>query len=180
MDIYNNLDLAETKLVLLYTFQKLNIPITNNQITNIMIENNIMNYFSLQQYLVELCNSEFIKIVSQDNKNYYILTPEGEKIINYFINRVPYSVKEKISNLVESKVDKIKEEIQITADYIPEKENEYVVECKVNENGTDLINLKINVPTKPQAKEICENWRNHASSIFGEILDSITKIRDNK
>ena len=178
MDIFNNLDLAESKLVLLYTLQKLNMPVTNNQITNIMIENNIMNYFTLQQYLVELCNSQFVKIISQDNKNYYILTPDGEKIINYFIARVPFSVKEKISNLVDSKVDKIKEEIQITADYIPEKETEYIVECKVNENGTNLIDFKINVPTKAQAKAICENWRNNASAIFGEILDSLTKERN--
>lgn len=178
MDMFSNLDLAESKLILLYIINKINMPITNNQLTNIMIENNIMNYFSLQQYLVELINSQFIKIISEDDKKCYTITPDGKKILNYFINRVPFTVKEKIRYLVESNADRIKQEIEITADYIPEKETEYIVECKVVENGTDLIDLKINVPTKSQAKQICENWRNNASPIFGEVLESLIKKRD--
>lgn len=178
MDIFTNLDLAESKLILLYTIHKLDMPITNNQLTNIMIENNIMNYFSLQQYLVELVNSQFIIINSEDDKNTYSITSDGEKILNYFINRVPFTVKEKLSNMIESNIDKIKQEIQITADYIPNRENEFIVECIVNENGTNLMELKINVPTKPQAKEICENWRNHSHLIFGEIFESIIKNRE--
>lgn len=180
MNIFDNLDLAESKLIVLYAIHKIGMPVTNNQITNIMIENNIMNYFSLQQYLVELFNSKFISTVIEDDKKCYIISEDGEKILNYFINRVPFTVKEKIQNMIESNIDKIKQEIQITADYIPEKENEYIVECKVNENGTNLIELRINVPTKSQAKIICEHWRTNSSEIFAEILESLIKNRENK
>lgn len=178
MNIFDNLDLAESKLIVLYAMHKLNMPVTNNQLTNIMIENNIMNYFYLQQYLIDLKNSNFITTSSDNNKQFYIITDEGEKILNYFINRVPLTVKEKIENLVQSNADKIKQEIEITADYIPENENEYIVECRVNENKTNLIDLKINVPNKHQAKVICDNWTNNTSIIFGEILDSLTKTRE--
>jgi predicted transcriptional regulator len=172
------MDLAESKLIVLYTIHKLNFPITNNQLTNIMIENNIINYFSLQQYLVELVNSKFLEIRDEDDKHFYIVTEDGEKILNYFINMVPFTVKEKLQNIVEKNVGKIKEETQVTAEYIPESETSYTVECKVKENGTNLIELKINVPNKSSAKDICENWRNHASTIFNEVLQSLIKSRD--
>lgn len=179
MDIFNNLDLAENKLILLYTISELNMPITNNQITNIMIENNIMNYFSLQQYLGELKSSEFIGTISNEGvKDGYIITDEGKKILSYFINRVPLTVKEKIQALIESNIDKIKQEIEITSDYMPKNETEYIVECKVNENKSNLITIKINVPTKAQAKTICQNWEQYASDIFGEVLESLIKERE--
>ena len=178
MDIFNNLDLAESKLILLYAIHKLKIPITNNQLVNIMIENNIMNYFSLQQYLNELVNSKFVEIKSEDEKKFYFVTADGEKILNYFINRVPFTVKEKIGDIMESNTDKIKQEIEIIADYIPEKMTEYIVECKVNEHGITLIDFKVNVPTKDQAKLICENWRKHGALIFGEIFESLIKERE--
>ena len=178
MDIFSNLDLAESKLILLYTIHKLNMPFTNNQLVSIMIENNIMNYFSLQQYLTELIDSKFIQTKSEDGKQFFSITEDGEKILNYFITRVPFTVKEKLADIVESNADKIKQEIEITADYISEKHCEYIVECKVNENGISLIELKVNVPTKEQAKIICENWRNHASLIFGEVFESLIKERE--
>lgn len=178
MSIFNTLDLAESKLIVLYAIDKFNIPITNNQLTNIMLENNIMNFFSLQQYLTELQNTNFIDIILEDEKEFYSITVSGKEILNYFIDRVPFTAKEKIEKLIQSNMDKVKHEIQILADYMPESETEYIAQCQVKENKTILIDLKINVPTKAQAKEICENWRNNTSAIFTEILDSITKKRE--
>lgn len=177
MDIFSNLDLAESKLILLYTIHKLNMPITNNQLVSIMIENNIMNYFSLQQYLTELVDSKFVQIKNDEGKQFYSITEDGEKILNYFISRVPFTVKEKLADIVEYNADKIKQEIEVTADYTPKRQTEYIVECRVNENGINLIELNVNVPTKEQAKMICENWRNHAPLIFGEIFESLIKER---
>lgn len=177
MNVFDNLNLAESKLILLYTINEFNIPITNNQITSIMIENNIMNYFSLQQYLTELKSSNFITVLKGEGPEGYLITEEGKKILAYFINRVPLTFKEKIQSLVESNLDKVKQQIEITAEYIPEKETEYIVECKVNENRTNLITLKINVPTKSQAKSICQNWEDNASTIYSEILESLIKER---
>ena len=50
----NNRQLAENKLILLYIIDKLEIPVSNLQMTKIILENKIMNYFLLQQYLDEL------------------------------------------------------------------------------------------------------------------------------
>ena len=40
----DTLELAENKLLLLYIFDKIKIPITNNKITQIILENNFINY----------------------------------------------------------------------------------------------------------------------------------------
>ncbi|HBM81290.1 MAG TPA: DUF4364 domain-containing protein, partial [Clostridiaceae bacterium] len=46
-------ELAESKLLILYLFKKINLPISNAIVTDIVLENNLLNYFQLQQYLSE-------------------------------------------------------------------------------------------------------------------------------
>ena len=44
-------ELALNKLYILYILNKMQLPLTNGQITNIFIENDLLDYFSLQEYL---------------------------------------------------------------------------------------------------------------------------------
>lgn len=57
----DSLELAENKLILIYIINKLKCPLTKNQLTQIILENNLMNYFILQQYICELVSSGIIK-----------------------------------------------------------------------------------------------------------------------
>ena len=55
----NSAELAENKLLVLYVIDSLKYPITNTQLTEIILENNFINYFTLQQYISELIASDF-------------------------------------------------------------------------------------------------------------------------
>ena len=50
----NSAELAENKLLVLYVIQSLKQPISKTQLTEIILENNFINYFTLQQYISEL------------------------------------------------------------------------------------------------------------------------------
>ena len=54
----NSAELAENKLLVLYVTDSLKHPITNTQLTEIILENNFINYFTLQQYISELITSD--------------------------------------------------------------------------------------------------------------------------
>ena len=45
----NSLELAENKLLMLYILKSIKDPISNAQFTEIILENNFMNYFIFQQ-----------------------------------------------------------------------------------------------------------------------------------
>ena len=57
MSIASNRELAENKLILLYILDKLNMPVSNLQLTKIVMENKLMNYFIFQQFLDEIVQS---------------------------------------------------------------------------------------------------------------------------
>lgn len=174
----SNRELAENKLILLYIIDKINVPVSNLQITKLILENKFMNYFFLQQYLNELCSSGFLHQKEEDSKTFYSITESGKQTLNYFINLIPTGIKGRIDNTIFSIRKKIKNETHITADFIPERENEYIVSCKVHEDDFSLIDLKITVGTKNDARRICRNWEKYSHEIYPEIINILIKDRD--
>ncbi len=178
MNLGSNRELAENKLILLYIIDKVNIPINNLQITKIILENRFMNYFLLQQFLNELCEGSLLSCVHEDGKSFYTITNNGKQTLSYFQNLIPLGIKTRIDDTISSIKKRIKNETYITADYTPEKENEFIVSCKICEDDFKLIDLMLLAGTKSEARSICENWRNHSQAIYSEIIESLTKKRD--
>lgn len=178
MSLGSSRELAENKLILLYVIDKLSIPVNNLQITKIILENRFMNYFLLQQFLNELCESSFLSSNETDGKTFYKITASGKQTLSYFINLIPIGIKKRIDDSFAYLKKRIKNETYITADYTPENENEYIVSCKVCEDDFSLIDLDIMVGTKADARLICENWKKHSQQIYSEIIESLTKKRD--
>ena len=74
----NSAELAENKLLVLYTLQRLNRLISNSQLTEILLQNNLINYFTLQQCISELEESNFIHYDKVNEKN--LLETNSEKM----------------------------------------------------------------------------------------------------
>ena len=53
----NTRALAESKLIILYLIEKIEIPLSNSEICQFALEKNLMDYFSVQQYLSEMVES---------------------------------------------------------------------------------------------------------------------------
>jgi predicted transcriptional regulator len=178
MSLGSNRELAENKLILLYILDKISMSVSNLQLTKVILENKFMNYFLLQQFLNELSENNFLSAEIIHDKTYYTITPSGRQTLEYFTNLIPYGIKGRIDNTIIAIRKSIKNETLITADFTPESEKEFVVSCKVNEDDFSLIDLKITVGTKNDARTICENWKKYSQAIYSEIIDSLTKKRE--
>jgi predicted transcriptional regulator len=178
MSLGNNRELAENKLILLHIIDKIGIPVSNSHITGLILENKFMNYFYLQEILNELCDNNFLTCNAVEDKTFYTITENGKKTLSYFINLIPTGIKGRIDNSIPEMKKNIKNETLITADFTPESENEYIVNCKVKEDNFTLIDLNLTVGTKNDARAICENWKKYSQAIYSEIIENLIKKRD--
>ncbi|MDP4180382.1 MAG: DUF4364 family protein [Bacillota bacterium] len=178
MHFEENQELAEKKLILLYVINKLNVPVSNIQITKIILENRFMNYFYFQQFLLDLCKQNLLSADSVEGKVYYNITDKGKETLNFFVNHIPLGVKTRIDEASSRIRKKIKNETSVTADYSPEHENEFLVTCKINEDDFSLINLKITAGTKSDARKICNNWNSFPQEIYSEIIELLLRNRN--
>lgn len=170
---YSANQLAKNKLIILYLIQKMSMALSNSEICQFALEKNYMDYFSVQQYISELVEAHLLKQNKYKNDTRYTLTQKGKDIINYFISHMAENIKNEIDFYVQQNKKRIHTESEVTAHYILQPNNDYVVKCALcDSDGINLMEISFNVATLQQAKLICDNWKNNVSRIYGTILNT--------
>ncbi|MCR4944991.1 MAG: DUF4364 family protein [Clostridium sp.] len=167
----NSAELAENKLLLLYILQVLKRPISNSQLTEIVLENNLINYFTLQQYLSELVASGFSQYEEINEKKLLVLTKKGETVLSLFKDRISPSKINILDNYIKDTIDSIKKELTILSDYTLIENDNFLVDLKALEDNSTLMELKISVPSKSQAISLCKTWKENPSDLYHKIIN---------
>ena len=171
----NSEELAENKLLILYILNKIKFPIANNQLTEIILEENFLNYFTLQNYIQDLLSSGFICNVEDDNKKRLIISSKGIKVLDLFKDRINFRRLDAVDKFLENKVENIRKEIAVSAEYTIEAENSFVVNLKIYEAKTVLMDIKLNVPSNKEAREICNRWKTNSSTLYKNIVQALVE-----
>lgn len=174
----NSVELAENKLIVLYILKLVKQPISNTQLTEIILENNFINYFTLQQYINELLDSKFIENTEVSNKKAIKLTSKGDSVLSFFQDRISPSKISTLSEYIKAHIDLIKKELTIHSDYTIGKNDTFIVSMKALEDDSPLMDLKISVPTKKGATYLCSKWQENPSEIYTEIMNLLFNDMD--
>lgn len=169
-------ELAENKLLLLYILNKIDMPISNSHITQIVLENNLINYFSLQQYLSELIASELILDKKENKRHILSLTSKGKNALDFFISRVPEKKKEIIDTYVDKNISNIKREFEVVWELESLINKKFIVDLKLKRKDDLLIEIKLPADTNTRANEIYSLWKDNNE----EIYDTILKLFDRR
>ena len=166
----DNEHLAQNKLLILYILSKLNKPLNSDELLKLVLNITDMNYFYFQQFLLDLLEKKYIINYSSDNHSLYEITDEGKRTLELTSNIIPGILKLKVDSEFKDNLSEIKEEFSVTAEFIPESENEYVVRCKLNENNKNLLDIMLFAGSRTQANNIVQNWKQNAYTIYPEIF----------
>lgn len=168
-------ELAENKLLVLYILGSIGHPISNSRITEIVLENNLLNYFHLQQYLGELVDSGFIDSSKEEKRQMYSLSDKGKNVLGYFQNRISDSKKSIVDSYLLRYREALDKNIDISASYDRLDNGGYIVSCKLSENGICIIDLKLNTASGDSAAKVCENWNSNASQLYNKIVNILNQ-----
>ena len=170
--------LALFKLKLMYIFSIIDIPLTNTEITKLILEKNYMDYFTLQQILSELCNSHFVELSSKDGNEYYCLADAGKATLEMFNDKLPNSFRVEVNDICNKHKKNLKKQREVLGHYYKKGKNEFIVNLQVMENETSIFSMSINLPTKQQAELMCNKWNANPDEIYGNIIELL--ISDSK
>ncbi len=171
----NSNDKIIAKLKILQIMEQFALPLTNSQLTEFTLENEFVNYFSLQECLNELVESSFLEYSESDGTSYYLLTESGRNTIEFFRNRIPQFIRRNINDAVENKKKSIVVNTRVLSDYEKNDSGEYTIKLSANENSTTLIELQLCVASNILAKQICKNWKDNAQFLYGDILKLLSE-----
>ena len=178
MDEKNKEKLAENKLVILYLLDNANCALNNLQIQRLLYDFSDFNYYYFQHIISELISQDYISHYQQDEEWLYEISAKGKEVLELTLDMLPGMVKDKLDSILKDQLQKVQNEISVTAEYIPENDNGYITSCKITESHKTLFELNIYCASKSQAKIIAENWTLHAGDYYPEIIKMITKNED--
>lgn len=172
----NNTELElRDKLMILMLINDLKVPLTNEEITELVMDSGLINYISLQHYITELCELSMINRIPNENKYYYLITENGRVSLDFFKVRIPQHLQNKIDLIVKDYKKKLPVKTDIEADYKKIDEDNYEVSLNIYENNSSILNINVNVMSNKHAKLICAKWNDKASYLYGDIINILTQ-----
>ena len=171
----NGETLAENKVLILYILNKVQKAITNNTLYKIVLSALDMNYFYFQQFLLDLVKSDFVLTFDQEDQHMYLITDKGKRTLELTEDILPGILKLQVDTNLKYTLENANEENSIVAEYTPINENYYNVTCKIMENNECLFEVKTFAGSREQAKQIVDNWKRHAGTMYPSLLEILTQ-----
>lgn len=118
------------KFMTLYMLNKVNFPLTNNQISRFFLDKEYTTYFVFQQFLSELLEVKLISSETIRNTSYYKITDDGRETIEMFKNKIPIAIIDDMDIfLIENKYE-LRNEVGVICDYYKSTNQDFIVNCK--------------------------------------------------
>ena len=172
---------VEKKLLLLYLLDRMDLPLSNAQISEFSLEQNYMDYFLLQQSLSEMVESGYLEKSSDGNHTFYAITDEGLTTLDYFEKHIPLSVRNHINQYVVKHKNIVKRDYEVTANYFYDHgRNEFIIKCGVYEDEAMLMEINLSVVNRDQAKLVCKNWKARVANIYSNIISELAASEGNE
>ncbi len=160
----------DIKILVCYILKSVNAPLSINDLTKIMVEKSLANYFEIQEAISSLKKMGNINI---DESDLCVINEQGLEVANQLDKILPFTVREKVTEaafnlLAEAKIKKEnKVEFEMT-------KNGYNVTCHISGGDFDLFKFTLYAPDMLQANLIKENFYKDPESIYKLFLSWLT------
>lgn len=161
------------KLMIMYMLNRVDFPLSNNQISNFMLERQYTDYFTLQEIIHSLEEDDFVKSALYHNSTRYSLTDRGLETISIFSGKVPSSIREDIDNYLKDNKYELKCESETVSEYFKTDNGDYTARLRVNEGSHTLIDLALSVPSEEEARAICSKWKQNNQAVYEFIMKTL-------
>lgn len=178
--IEKDLDMTKNKLNILFLLEAINEPVLELIVTKAMIENELMDYFSLKTYLNQLEEEGFIRAISIIDKNHYEIADRGKETLRYFENLMLSSEKDLLQKYIDENIHDIYKSKEIMLDYKKLPNSQYQVDINLLEEDSAYFSLVVHLPSKESVERTLDNWSNKSSELYVEIMNLIMKNKERK
>ncbi len=171
MDIANNTTVS--KLVLLYVFDKMEMPLTEATVLDMCcFKNAWVNYITCKEILTDLIETGFIvQSKSASSDTYYTITNDGRSCLSYFFMKIPASLRDDISAYVKENRITFRRKQEYFTDYYKNEDGSYTVLMKIVDPLGTKMELKLNVANRAQARSIYKKWEDCAGQVYASLYD---------
>lgn len=162
------------KLIVLYMLEKVSFPMTKSQISNFVLEQEYTTFINLSQAISELLDANLITGESIGNRTHLKITPDGQKTLLFFSNRLSTPIKNDINLYLMENEFELRNEVSILANYYKSTESgEFEAHLTAKEKNINIVDIRLSVPMEEMAAAICENWNKKNEDIYKYLTEQL-------
>ena len=162
-----SVDSTLNKLTLLFVLDKMDFPMTEDNVLNIHSQaNNWVPWMECKETIGLLLESGFIFQSVHENKLYYSITPDGRACITNFYTRIPANLRTEITNFIKENRMSFRRKQEYFRNYSRNADGTHSVHLKIVDPAQTVLELKLNVASRQTAKAICGKWEEKAAQIY--------------
>lgn len=161
------------KLIVLYMLDRVSFPLTKAQVGDFIQEKGYTNFFTIQQVISELIDTNLITAKSIRNRTHLAITDEGRETLHYFDNRISDAIKNDVESYFSEKEFDLRNEISVQGDYYKSTSGEYEAHLSAKERGVTMVDITLSVPAEEMAATICDNWQKKNQAIYQYLVSQL-------
>ncbi len=176
-------ELAINKLIVLSILNKIQ-GVTLNQLTTLALETLYMDYFDFVMAYEELCRDHMaVESVRKGEETLDAvgrpvsrcdLTQNGRAVLATLEPRIPLPIRSYLAQACSGWQKDIRLRNTLTGVCEPDGNGFYLVRLKQNDGLKDLIDLRLTIPDKGMAEQICDRWKRHPQTVYLGLLSLLT------
>jgi hypothetical protein len=167
------------KIKLLFVLDKMEIPLTENNIIDICTSSNDwFSYLDLKEAMYQLIEVGFIfenKVENEESR--YSITFGGRECLSHFHYRIPKDIRDKITTYAQDNRLQLKRTQEYISEYTKNEDGSYTVTLKIKDPSStatgSLMVLKLKASNRKMALETAQKWTTKAPIIYENIYDTL-------
>jgi predicted transcriptional regulator len=167
---------AQNKLILLFIFDKMDFPITDNNIQDIASQSNSwIPWMECKEATGQLLEAGFIHQTFREKKLYYSVTPDGRLCLSHFYSQIPVSLRNEITEYVKDNRMSVKRKQEYFRSYNRNDDGTHTVYLKIVDPVKTVLELTLNVASRQTARSIYNKWEEKAGEVYSILLEQLVE-----
>ena len=165
--------LAVYKLIILYLLDKIGGEIAMDRLSSFLLERGYVNFVSLFQTYAEIEDSGLVRSRVSGDRCFYSITPEGRQTLKMFRTELGAEIRQQADAFLRAEGTALNNDQSVRADCVPAEDGMYNAVLKVLEKGSPGLEIRIQVPDKSLAEEICRKWPLKNEKIYNSLIENL-------
>lgn len=165
-------EIADVKGLILYLLKEADCVLKEVQLTDVLMEDGLVEYFDYTQAKDQLLMSGLIDIASLEDTGSYRITHRGREVVDEYEKKIPYNVRSRTLEALKRNLRQKKEEGDICTD-IRQTQSGYLLDCHVSEDGETMLSYQVLVPDHKTAFYAAERFKENPSFYYQKILELV-------
>ncbi|MBQ9029083.1 MAG: DUF4364 family protein [Lachnospiraceae bacterium] len=165
--------LAVYKLIILYLLDKTGTEIAMDRISSFLLEKGYVNFVSLMETYAQIEESGLVRSRVSGDRCFYAITAEGRQTLRLLGGQLSREIRRQADDFLVSEGAALRNEQAVRADYVPAEGGMYNVILRVTEGDTSVMEIRLQVPDKALAEEICRKWPEKNEQIYNSLIENL-------